>query len=212
MKLNKLAYAIAILGTGNIFVLPSAFATFGLGDSAAYVGASIGQAKYKDTPGVRTNGDNKDTGYKVFTGFQLNPVVGLEGTYYDLGNYSGNSTAFNGSTVVPTSVSGDATAWGVAAIITAPTNLFSVFGTGFGLFGRVGMVKSRLTNDVSGIGFNSHRKESNIGSNFGVGAKFDFAKNYSIRTEYERLNNVGDKSTTGETRIDFWSVGLAYKF
>lgn len=212
MKLNKLAYAIAILGTGNVFVVPSALATFGLGDSAAYVGASIGQARYKDTPGVRTNGDKKDTGYKVFTGFQLNPVVGLEGTYYDLGKYSGNSTAFNGSTVVPTSVSGDATAWGVAAIITAPTNLFSVFGTGFGLFGKVGMVKSRLTNDVSGIGFNSHRKESNIGSNFGVGAKFDFAKNYSIRTEYERLNNVGDKSTTGETRIDFWSVGLAYKF
>ena len=185
---------------------------FGLGDSARYVGGSIGQARYKGTPGVLSNSDSKDTGYKVFGGFQLNPVVGLEATYYDLGNFTGNSSAFNGSRFVPTSVSGDATAWGVAAIITAPTNLFSVFGTGFGVFGKFGLVKSRFTNDASGVGFNSHHKESNTGSNFGIGAKYDFARNFSVRTEYERLNNVGARGTTGETQIDFWSVGLAYKF
>ncbi len=212
MKLKKVAYAIAIIGTGNIFMLPSAFATFGLGDSAGYVGGSIGQARYKSTPGVLTNSDSKDTGYKVFGGFQLNPVVGLEATYYDLGGYSGNSTAFNGARFVPTSVKGDATAWGLSAVITAPTNLFSVFGTGFGVFGKFGLVKTRLTNDASGVGFNSHQKESNTGSAFGIGAKYDFATNLSVRTEYERLNNVGARGTTGETQIDFWSVGLAYKF
>lgn len=212
MKSKKIIYATAFLGLGTIISAPSAFAMFGLGDSAGYVGGSMGQARYKSTPGVQSNSDSKDTGYKVFGGFQLNPVVGLEATYYDLGNFTGNSSAFNGSRLVPTNVTADATAWGVAAIITAPTNLFSVFGTGFGVFGKFGLVKSRLTTDASGIGFNSHQKESNTGSNFGIGAKYDFATNFSIRTEYERLNNVGARGTTGETQIDFWSVGLAYKF
>jgi hypothetical protein len=35
---------------------------------------------------------------------------------------------------------------------------------------------------------------------------------FLIRTEYERVNNVGARVATGETQIDFWSVALAYKF
>lgn len=34
-------------------------------------------------------------------------------------------------------LTGDATDWGVAAIITAPTNLILVFRTGFGVFGKL---------------------------------------------------------------------------
>jgi hypothetical protein len=37
-------------------------------------------------------------------------------------------------------LTGDATERGVAAIITAPTNLILVFGTGFGVFGKLGLL------------------------------------------------------------------------
>ena len=212
MKLKKIAYAITILASGGLFVIPSAFAAFGMGDSAVYVGASAGEAKYKDTPGVLSNRDNKDTGFKVYAGTQINPIFGVEATYFDLGKYTGNSTAFNGATVVPTSISGDATAWGLAAVLTAPTNMTSVFGTSFGLFGKLGLVRSRLSTNVSGLGFASHQKESSTGANFGVGVKYDFAKNFSVRAEWERLNNVGDNATTGDTKINFLSAGIAFKF
>ena len=212
MKLKKIAYAIAILGSGSMFVIPSAYAAFGMGDSAVYIGASAGEAKYKDTPGVLSNRDNKDTGFKVYAGTQINPIFGVEATYFDLGKYTGNSSAFNGATVVPTSISGDATAWGLAAVLTAPTNMTSVFGTSFGLFGKLGLVRSRLSTNVSGLGFASHQKESSTGANFGVGVKYDFAKNFSVRAEWERLNNVGDNATTGDTNINFLSAGIAFKF
>ena len=212
MNLKKIVGAVVLLSSGSMFVLPSAYAAIGMGDSAVYIGASIGQAKYKDTPGVLSNRDNKDTGYKVYLGTQINPIFGVEATYFDLGNYTGNSSAFNGARVVPTSISGDATAWGLAAILTAPTNMTSVFGTNFGLFGKLGLVRSKLSTGVSGPGFASHQKESSTGANFGVGVKYDFAKNISLRAEWERLNNVGDNATTGDTKINFLSAGIAFKF
>lgn len=212
MNLKKIASAIVILGSGSMFVIPSAYAAFGMGDSAVYIGASGGQTKYKGTPGVLRNQDNKDTGFKVYAGTQINPIFGVEATYFDLGKYTGNSSAFNGTTVVPTSVSGEATAWGLAAVLTAPTNMTSVFGTGFGLFGKLGLVRSRFSTDASGLGFSSHQKDHSTGANFGVGAKYDFAKNLSVRAEWERLNNIGDNATTGETKINFLSAGIAFKF
>lgn len=210
--MKKIAYAIAILSCGSAFIVPSAYAAFGLGDSAVYVGGSIGEAKYKDTPGVLSNRDNKDTGYKVYVGTQINPIFGVEATYFDMAKYTGNSSAFNGSTVVPTNISGEATAWGLAAILTAPTNLTSVFGNSFGLFAKVGVVRNKLSTNISGPGFTSHQKENSTGANFGVGAKYDFAKNFSVRAEWERLNKVGDNGTTGETDINFLSAGFTIKF
>jgi len=46
----------------------------------------------------------------------------------------------------------------------------------------------------------------------GAGAKWNFAKNWSARLEWERFAKVGDSNTTGTSDIDFFSVGLAYKF
>ena len=101
---------------------------------------------------------------------------------------------------------------GLAAVLTAPTNMTSVFGDSFGLFGKLGVVRTRLSTEISGLGFSAHQKERSTGANFGVGVKYDFAKNFSVRAEWERLNNVGDNATTGDTKIDFLSAGIAFKF
>lgn len=206
MKLKKVACAVALLGAGNTFIVPAAIAAPATGQSAYYVGGSVGQSKFKDIPPSLTNVDDKDTGYKVYGGYQINPNWGVEATYFDLGKFTGNETAFNGSTVVPVSASAKVTAWGLAGVFTAPIS------NGFSVFGKLGLVRSELKTNSSGVGFEAHQKESSIGANFGFGAKYDFTPNLAVRAEWERLKKVGDDATTGETDMDFLSAGITFKF
>ncbi|CAH1083997.1 outer membrane beta-barrel protein [Candidatus Nitrotoga sp. 1052] len=206
MKLKKIACAVALLGAGSTFIVPAAIAAPATGQSAYYVGASVGQSEFKDIPPSLTNVDDKDTGYKVYGGYQINPNWGVEATYFDLGKFTGNETAFNGSTVVPVSASSKVTAWGLAGVFTAPIS------NGFSVFGKLGLVRSELKTNSSGVGFSAHQKESSTGANFGFGAKYDFTPNLAVRAEWERLKKVGDDATTGETDMDFLSAGITFKF
>jgi OmpA-OmpF porin, OOP family len=202
--MKKIACAIVILSSGTVFVISTAIAASG--QPAYYLGGSIGQSKYKDIPPVLTNVDDKDTGYKVYGGYQINPNWGVEATYFDLGKFTGNEAVFNGSTIVPVSASAKVQAWGLAGVFTAPIS------SGFSVFGKLGLARSELKTNASGIGFRAHQKESRTGANFGVGAKYDFTPNFAVRAEWERLNKVGEDTTTGETDMDFLSAGLTVKF
>lgn len=206
MKLKKIACAVALLGAGSIFIVPATIAAPAAGQSAYYVGASVGQSEFKDIPPSLTNVDDKDTGYKIYGGYQINPNWGVEATYFDLGKFTGNETAFNGSTVVHVSASAKVTAWGLAGVFTAPIS------NGFSVFGKLGLVRSELKTNSSGVGFSAHQKESSTGANFGLGAIYDFTPNLAVRAEWERLKKVGDDATTGETDMDFLSAGITFKF
>ncbi|CAG9931649.1 outer membrane beta-barrel protein [Candidatus Nitrotoga arctica] len=206
MKLKKVACAVALLGAGSTFIVPSVIAAPGPGQSAYYIGGSVGQSKYKDIPQGLRNVDDKDTGYKVYGGYQINPNWGVEATYFDLGKFTGNDTAFNGSTVVPVNASAKVQAWGLAGVFTAPIS------NGFSVFGKLGLARNELKTNASGLGFRAHQKESSTGANFGFGATYDFVPNLAVRAEWERLNKVGDNATTGETDMDFLSAGITFKF
>ena len=61
-----------------------------------YIGGSVGQSNFDDSnaiPDLITSGnvDSKDTGYKIFGGYQFNQHFGLELAWVDLGkaSYSG---------------------------------------------------------------------------------------------------------------------------
>lgn len=206
MKLKKIACAVVLLGAGSTFIVPAAIAASATGQSAYYVGGSVGQSKYKDIPQGLRNVDDKDTGYKVYGGYQINPNWGVEATYFDLGKFTGNETVFNGSTVVPVNSSAKATAWGLAGVFTAPIS------NGFSVFGKLGLVRNELKTNASGFGFEAHQKENRTGANFGFGAKYDFTPNLAVRAEWERLNKFGRNDTTGKTDIDFLTAGIIFKF
>mgnify|MGYP001008407447 CR=1 FL=1 len=208
MKLKKIVCTVALLGTGSAFIVPATIAAPAIGQSTYYVGGSVGQSKFKDIePGVATNVDDKDTGYKIYGGYQISPYWGVEATYFDLGKATANGTILNGSTVIPTNLSAKATAWGLAGVFTAPIS------DGFSVFGKLGLVRSELKTSVSAIGVvGNNQKESSTGANFGFGAKYDFTSNLAIRAEWERLKKMGDDATTGETDIDFVSAGITFKF
>ena len=46
----------------------------------------------------------------------------------------------------------------------------------------------------------------------GAGLTYDVTKQFSVRTEWERFNNVGDGSTTGQTAIDVISLSGQFRF
>ncbi|RFC35897.1 MAG: OmpA-OmpF porin, OOP family [Candidatus Nitrotoga sp. SPKER] len=202
--MKKIACAIVKIGSGTLLVISTATAAFG--QPAYYLGGSVGQSKYKDIPQGLRNVDDTDTGYKVYGGYQINPNWGVEATYFDLGKFTGNDTAFNGSSVVPVNASAKVQAWGLAGVFTAPIT------SGFSVFGKLGFTRSELKTNASGLNFTAHQKESRTGANYGVGAKYDFTPNFAVRAEWERLNKVGEDATTGETDMDFLSAGLTFKF
>lgn len=203
--MKKVTCAIATLG-GAVFAISTAMAQTAISQPSYYIGASIGQSKYKDLPSGLTNADDKDTGYKVYGGYQINQNWGIEATYFDLGKFTGNESVFNGNTIVPVNASAKVQAWGLAGTFTAPIS------HGFSVFGKLGLARSELKTNASGIGFRAHQKESGTGANYGIGAKYDFAPNFAVRAEWERLNKVGEDATTGETDMDFLSAGITVKF
>jgi opacity protein-like surface antigen len=46
----------------------------------------------------------------------------------------------------------------------------------------------------------------------GVGLGWRLGKNVTLRAEYTRFANVGDKDKTGETNIDLFNLGITYSF
>jgi hypothetical protein len=46
----------------------------------------------------------------------------------------------------------------------------------------------------------------------GLGLKFDFTKAFGVRGEWERFNNVGDGSTTGQTPMNVWTLSGQFRF
>jgi OOP family OmpA-OmpF porin len=164
-----------------------------------YIGGSVGQSDFDDsnTTGLITSGavDGKDTGYKIFGGYQFNQYIGVELAYVDLGqaSYSGFSGAapVTGGTVKTSGLN-------ISAVGTLPLS------SGFALFGKAGLyVWEAKANDVTG-GVPFSEKQDGTDLSLGIGASYDFTKNFAIRAEWERFKAVGD--------IDLLSIGVVYKF
>jgi OOP family OmpA-OmpF porin len=193
MRAIKL-FAVAVLALGALVAAPQAAA------QGFYVGGSVGQSDFNDgnvVPDLITSGtvDGKDTGFKIFGGYQFNPYFGLELAIVDLGEASYSGT-FGGVPVV----GGTVDAWGFnfSAVGTLP------LGAGFALFGKVGLfVYEAEANDVTGgLPFTGTSDDTNV--SFGVGASYDFTRNFRIQVEWERFEAVDT--------IDLLSIGVVYKF
>jgi OOP family OmpA-OmpF porin len=168
-------------------------------ESAWFVGAGAGRTKIQDAcgslPGVAC--DDSDTGWKIFGGYQWNPYFGVEAAYVDFGKGTVGSVAG-----VPTTSS--LKAWGLSAqaVGTLP------IGDRFGLFGKLGLAYTAA--DVSGTvgGVPVSTDDNNIGLTFGFGGKYNFTRNWGMRVEWERFQDVGDSNSD----VDLLAVGVVYTF
>ena len=180
-----------------------------------YLGGSVGQSKIDSDiafPGLISSGtvDGKDTGYKVFGGYQFNQYFGLDLAWVDLGkaSYSGS---FFGAPVTGGTVKLSGLNFSVVG--TVPLN------PDFALFGKLGVFawNAKASDTTFGVPFSATDNGADL--SVGLGASYNFTKNVSVRLEWERFKaGGGDDATTGfpnvtsSANIDLLSVGLVYKF
>lgn len=187
-------------------------------DSGWYIGGNIGQS-YADideeriTSSLLSSGfittafdaDERDTGYKLFGGYQFNRFWAIEFGNFDLGGFD-----FTATTQPAGTLSG--------AIEIAGYNLdlvgFIPFTERFSMFGRVGAQYAEAEDQFRGTGFvnvlNPNPEESDTNYKVGLGFQYAISRSLDIRLEGERYRIDDAVGNTGD--IDMLSLGLVYRF
>ncbi len=180
-----------------------------------YLGGGIGEG-HASIPSASgsgitvSSGKSNDNGYKLYGGYQLTPNWGLEVGYDDLGNrYSADATV-NGAAGT---VSGRIDNWYVAGTGTLP------LGSGFSLLGKLGVVRNSvhfgsLCNGGLCTPSGSDNRTQPL---IGVGAQYDFNRNWAARLEYEDYGKVsGDgywgSGSSGAIKANAWNLSVKYAF
>jgi OmpA-OmpF porin, OOP family len=191
----KKKYAVAVVGlAAAAFALPAAAQMRTPSLSSVYVGGSLGQTKHNVTCVGCTGTDDKDTGFRLFAGYQINRNFAAELGYADLGK--AKLTAGAASSEI------DATAWDLSAIGAWPIGQFSIFG-------RLGAYHGERK--VSGNALTVSGSESKTGLTFGVGGQYDFNRNLGLRLEWQRYAKM--KTAGGaEGDVDNLSLGVLWRF
>ena len=187
-------------------------------DTGFYVGGSIGQSQIRfDDSTLQVAGatsssiskDETDTTWKAFVGYRLGRHLAVEGGYADFGKFSATNTVSapaNGSLSVSFKASGPF----VDAVGILPFGDFS-------LFGKAGVVYSTAKGSATTTGAvvttgNANQSSSEFNFKAGIGAGYDFTRNFGVRVELEQVFAVGDKDKTGEGDIRLFTVGGVFRF
>lgn len=188
------AVAAVLLGLGVLAVAPVSSA------QNLYVGASFGSTDASDgiaVPGLITSGtvDGKDSGFKIFGGYQFSPNLALEVAYVDLGELTYSGT-FGGLPVSNGKV--ETSGLNTSLVGTFPVN------PNFSFFAKAGVFAwSADARDITG-GLPFSGSDDGADFSFGFGGAFQIDRNLSLRAEWERYDANDD--------ISLLSVGLAYRF
>ena len=220
MKLAKklfslTAVAAAVLASQASFAADD-FINPDWANTATYIGAGIGGTRgfinndgYH--PAIGQTGtttsfseDRRDTGGKLFVGKNFNRYIALELSYFDLGKFTYQSATSNGNTLNrETKVRGGA----LDLIGTIPMS------ERFSVYGRVGGVYSRISDDYSGniAGRPGAVSGSNSSGGFkaGVGLEYKFSEALAVRGEVERYRMKDAFERRAD--VNFASVSLVYK-
>ena len=203
--------AFAVLAS---FVSPVAMAQ----DAGWYGGLNLGQSKARiDDPriisGLLSSGffttsitdDDRDSGYKIFGGYQMNRYLALEAGYFDLGRFS-----FNATTQPLGTLTGEIKLRGANLDLLGIIPLTEKFSA----FGRIGVARAEARDTFTGSGLvrvlNPNPSKTDTNGKFGLGLQYAFTESFGMRAEVERyrINDaVGNKGD-----IDLASLGLVYRF
>jgi OOP family OmpA-OmpF porin len=186
-------------------------------NKAWYVGGALGQSRAAiDEQRIRrsltANGaaltsfdtDERDLGFKLFLGKQLNENFSVEAGYFDLGKFSvAATTAGNGR------FQGESGFRGVNLDLVGQLPLTQRLS----LLGRVGMQYAQTRTDFSGNRLAAvtrpHASENKLGPKFGLGLQYKLSEALALRAEVER-NRMND-AVGNRGDVDHLSLGLVYK-
>ena len=215
-KKNSASVRLGALGLAACATLVSPFAA--ADDSNWYIGANVGASRAKiDDPRISRAllgsgfasttivDDDRNTGFKLFGGYQFTPNIALEGGYFDLGRFG-----FNAATVPTGTFNGTIKLRGVNLDLVGRLPITERFSA----FARVGVnyaeARDRFTGTGAVIVTNPNPSTRAANYKFGGGLQYNFTPALGMRLEAERyrINDaVGNKGD-----INLYSVGLVYRF
>ncbi|MEJ0085274.1 MAG: OmpA family protein [Pseudomonadota bacterium] len=149
--------------------------------------------------------NERDTGFKVFGGYQFNKYWAMESGYYDLGDFG-----FTSFTAPPGTLHGVLGVRGLNldAVLSLP------FTEKFSAFGRAGVAFSEVEGAFESTGLvtvlepDSEKRAANY--KFGVGLQYDFTRRFGMRLEAERYRI--DDSVGNRGDVDLFSAGVLLRF
>ena len=210
------AHGFAALTALALLAIPFAASAFDV--PGWYIGAHAGRTLARiDDPRISSRllgsgfasaaitDDDRDTGYKLFAGYQMNRYFAVEGGYFDLGKFG-----FHANTVPAGTLDGSTTLKGVNLDLVARLPLSERWSA----FGRVGATHAQARDHFSGSGAvvvtdpDPRKRATNL--KFGAGLQYDFSEAFGMRAEVERMrvdDAVGNKGD-----VDMVSIGLVYRF
>ena len=206
-------------GTLGLLVLAAITSPIAMAQASGwYIGANVGQARAKiDDPRITSSllaggftttsiaNDERDTGYKLFTGYQFNRYFALEGGYFDLGKFG-----FTASTIPAGTLRGDIKLRGLNLDLVGTLPITDKLSA----FGRVGANYAEAKDTFRGTGFvivrnpNPSTKATNV--KYGAGLQYAFNDAWAMRLEGERYRV--DDAVGNKAEVDLYSVGLVYRF
>ena len=186
-------------------------------NSAWSVGAGIGQSRAniddaRLSRSLIANGatlgsfstDERDRGFKLFVGKQLDPYFSIEGGYFDLGKFGFNATT-SGNGVLD----GETGLRGVNLDLVGQWPLSQRWS----LLGRIGANYAKASTHFTGNRLaavsNPNPSERKIGAKAGLGLEYKFSEALAMRAEVERYRVNDAVGNRGD--VDLASVSLVYK-
>ncbi len=161
-----------------------------------------------------SSADQTDTAWKLQAGWRFNSYLAVEGGYVDLGKFT-----FDANYIAPFAGTRDGSlkteAWNLGLVGSLPIN------EQFSLFAKGGLFSYKAKFQCSGTAIacpNPSRSDSGIPFYYGVGAAWNFNRNWFLRAEYEIYTNIGERynidGSTGTSRSDvkIGSIGVGYRF
>ena len=191
-----------------------------------YVGAHLGETKAqidtgKDQQDLQASGftntgisaDDTTSGWSLLVGYRFNRYVAAEVAYLATSEFTESTTvtAVNGTPVTPTPIN----------VKIKPRNVFTLAAVGmlpiteqFYPYAKLGAYQAKLDVETNAptLGPNQTQSATNSGWLGGLGIAYNITPYITVRGEFERLSKVGDENTTGQSNIDFISVGVVYNF
>jgi OOP family OmpA-OmpF porin len=203
--MNKLSFCILVLCSVGISSVAKADENSGM-----YIYGAVGQSQ-----NANPTSESQDS-YMGFLGYQMNSKWSIEGGYVDLGKTSYSGTVTSGGVTGTLNLTTKSKATTLAAVRTWVVPDY--FGNNsFSFLAKFGIAQVKSTVDgtvsitiptlltASGSGSVSYTKK---GVTFGLGAKYDFDQNWSLRMEADSF----DTGQYAYGRIPVYSAGLSYIF
>jgi OOP family OmpA-OmpF porin len=181
-------YAVASVGRSSIDADPTSINT--------YSGSRAGPG------GAQTAIYTNDTGYKLQLGYTLNKNWALEGGYTNLGQ--AKYTTFNPRYTANGSKRADLFNLDLVANVELSES--------FSLLARLGGYRWQTKSDLPSLVGMTSITDNGYDFKAGVGLQYDFNKRVGMRGEFERFNGIGNSLTSGDSKVNLFTVGAVLKF